>query len=221
MESSPAARSNLDCRTVARVERWPASEPRSATRSRPASPRLPASRSQTRERRFTRGRNSQILDFGLAGLLHASQSMTDLTQAGAVLGSLPTWRPSSCVGRRATHAPTSTRSRTALPDGDRRLPFQKDRPEALMSRSCTQRRNRPLASPRRAAGARPSHRLLLKQESGFAPPVAGVVSQALRGIGEGPRAALPAPARDRHPFPGVLPLQNVSRDPPRSTSPTA
>jgi len=45
------------------------------------------------------------------------------------------------------------------------------------------------------------------------PPSAGIVSQALRGIGEPAWRGAPAPARDVIRSLAVLPLQNVSRDP--------
>ena len=51
----------------------------------------------------------KILDFGLAGLLHVTHSMTGLTQSGVILARCPTWRPNNCAARRTIPAPTSTR----------------------------------------------------------------------------------------------------------------
>jgi len=156
----------------------------------------------------------KILDFGLAGLLHASQTMTDLTRAGAVFGSLPYMAPEQVRG-------DSDDSRTDVyafgailyEMATGRRPFEKDRPEALMF-EILHGATRPVRSLRPEASPE-LDRLIdscLSKNPDSRPASAGAVSQLLRRIGE-PQSPDPAPAQDVIRSLAVLPLQNVSRDP--------
>ena len=155
----------------------------------------------------------KILDFGLAGLLHESHSMTHLTQTGAVFGSLPYMAPEQLRGE-----PGDSRTDVyalgailyEMTTG--RRPYDKSRPEALMF-EILHAASHPVRSLRPDA---PSEldRLIescLSKEPASRPATAGAVSQALRRIGQpGPSAAsVPDVIRSL----AVLPLQNVSRDP--------
>src|SRR6267154_2036543 len=157
----------------------------------------------------------KILDFGLAGLLHASQTMTDLTQAGAVFGSLPYMAPEQLRGE-SGDSRTDVYAFGAMlyQMATGRLPFEKDRPEALMF-EILHGTTRPIRSLRPEVSPE-LDRLVdscLSKNPDSRPPSAGVVSQALRGIGEPARRGAPAPAQDVIRSLAVLPLQNVSRDP--------
>ena len=156
----------------------------------------------------------KILDFGLAGLLHASQTMTDLTRAGAVFGSLPYMAPEQVRG-------DSDDSRTDVyafgailyEMATGRRPFEKDRPEALMF-EILHGATRPVRSLRPEASPE-LDRLIdscLSKNPDSRPASAGAVSQLLRRIGN-PQSPDPAPAQDVIRSLAVLPLQNVSRDP--------
>src|SRR3989441_6453018 len=75
----------------------------------------------------------KILDFGLAGLLHASQTATDLTRSGAVFGSLPYMAPEQLRGEEGDSRTDVYAFGAMLYEmATGRRPFEKDRPEALM-----------------------------------------------------------------------------------------
>jgi len=156
----------------------------------------------------------KILDFGLAGLLHASQTMTDLTRAGAVFGSLPYMAPEQ-VRWDSDDSRTDVYAFGAIlyEMATGRRPFEKDRPEALMF-EILHGATRPVRSLRPEASPE-LDRLIescLSKNPDSRPASAGAVSQLLRGIGEAPRHDS-APAQDVIRSLAVLPLQNVSRDP--------
>jgi serine/threonine-protein kinase len=158
----------------------------------------------------------KILDFGLAGLLHLSETATDLTQAGAMFGSLPYMAPEQLRGD-AGDSRTDVYAFGAMlyEMATGRRPFDKDRPEALMFEILH-------GAPRPVRSLRPEappelDRLIdscLSKNPESRPASAGVVSQTLRGIREQPqRGARPEPARDGIRSLAVLPFDNVSRDP--------
>jgi serine/threonine protein kinase/Tfp pilus assembly protein PilF len=165
----------------------------------------------------------KILDFGLAGLLHASAAQaTELTQAGTILGSLPYMAPEQLRGD-----PTDLRSDVwslgallyEMAAG--RRAFGKERPEALMfeilhSMPRPLRTVRPEAPP---ALERLIESCLDKDRAGR-PGSAGDVARGLRAVSSGApmeSAARLEPsteiARDSIRSLAVLPFDNVSRDP--------
>jgi serine/threonine protein kinase/tetratricopeptide (TPR) repeat protein len=158
----------------------------------------------------------KILDFGLAGLLHSSQTATDLTQAGTMFGSLPYMAPEQLRGE-AGDSRTDVYAFGAIlyemATGGR--PFDKDRPEALMF-EILHGATRPVRSLRPEAPPE-LDRLIdscLSKNPASRPASAGLVSQTLRGIREQPqRGARPESTRDVIRSLAVLPFDNVSRDP--------
>src|SRR5206468_5050007 len=75
----------------------------------------------------------KILDFGLAGLLHASHTVTNLTRAGTVFGSLPYMAPEQLRGEPDDFRTDVYAFGTMLYEMvTGRRPFEKNRPEALM-----------------------------------------------------------------------------------------
>src|SRR2546425_3292082 len=158
----------------------------------------------------------KILDFGLAGLLHASQTATALTQAGAVFGSLPYMAPEQLRGEEGDSRTDVYAFGAMLYEmATGRRPFEKDRPEALMfeilhGATHPVRSLRPETPPE-------LDRLIdscLSKNPESRPASAGAVSKTLRGIGEQPRRRVEqAPARDIVRSLAVLPFDNVSRDP--------
>jgi TolB-like protein/tetratricopeptide (TPR) repeat protein len=164
---------------------------------------------------LTVGGRPKILDFGLAGLLHATQTVTGLTQAGTIHGSLPYMAPEQVRGE-------SDDSRTdvyalgamlyEMTTG--RRPFVKVRPEALMfeilhGATLPPRTIRPETPPE-------LDRLIdacLSKDPAHRPASAGAVSQALRRIRARTQAgAGPDTSRDVIRALAVLPFDNVSRD---------
>ncbi len=157
----------------------------------------------------------KILDFGLAGLLHASHTLTELTQTGAVFGSLPYMAPEQLRGEEGDSR-TDVYSFGAIlyEMTTGRRPFEKDRPETLMfeilhGATLPVRTLRPEASP-------DLDRLIdscLSKDPEHRPTSAGAVSKALREIRRPRQGGEQAPGRDTVRSLAVLPLENVSRDP--------
>ncbi len=158
----------------------------------------------------------KILDFGLAGLLHASQTMTDLTQTGAIFGSLPYMAPEQLRGE-ADDVRTDVYSFGAMlyEMVTGRRPFEKERPEALMF-EILHGATRPVRSLRPETPLE-IDRLIdscLSKDPALRPASAGAVSQTLRGNREAARRGVePEPARDVIRSLAVLPFENVSHDP--------
>jgi serine/threonine-protein kinase len=165
---------------------------------------------------LTAAGSPKILDFGLAGLLHASQTAADLTQAGAVFGSLPYMAPEQLRGETGDSRTDVYAFGAMLYEmATGRRPFDKDRPEALMFEIL----HGATHSVRSLRPETPAEldRLIdscLSKDPAHRPGSAGDVSKTLRGIGEQPRRGVEqAPARDVVRSLAVLPFDNVSRDP--------
>jgi eukaryotic-like serine/threonine-protein kinase len=158
----------------------------------------------------------KILDFGLAGLLHASHSATALTQTGTVFGSLPYMAPEQVRGE-ADNSHTDVYAFGAMlyEMATGRRPFEKDRPEALMF-EILHGTTRPVRSLRPEAPPE-LDRLIescLSKDPALRPASAGTVSQTLRRIREAAHRGVESePVRDVIRSLAVLPLENVSRDP--------
>jgi serine/threonine protein kinase/tetratricopeptide (TPR) repeat protein len=157
----------------------------------------------------------KILDFGLAGLLHASHTVTNLTQAGAMFGSLPYMAPEQLRGEPDDSRTDVYAFGTILYEmATGRRPFEKDRPEALMF-EILHGTTRPVRSLRPEAPLE-LDRLIescLGKDPALRPATAGAVSQTLRRIHERPQRGVPEPERDVIRSLAVLPFDNVSRDP--------
>ncbi len=165
---------------------------------------------------LTQSGKPKLLDFGLARLLHGTHAATALTQSGVILGSLPYMAPEQLLGD-ADDARTDVYALGAVlfEMATGRRPFIKERAEALMfeilnSAPPAVRSLRPETSPE-------LDRLIstcLSKDSALRPATAGMVSAALRRIGNSaPSGAAPEPAHDVIRSLAVLPLENVSKDP--------
>ncbi|MGE5177204.1 MAG: protein kinase domain-containing protein [Hyphomicrobiales bacterium] len=157
----------------------------------------------------------KVLDFGLAALVQGVQTVTELTQPGAVFGSLPYMAPEQLRGE-PCDARTDVYALGALlyEMASGRRPFEKDRPEALMFEilhgAC-----RPLRSLRSDTPLE-LDRLVescLAKDPAMRPASAGAVSTALRRIAEQRRSGAVETGRDVIRSIAVLPFDNVSRDP--------
>ena len=158
----------------------------------------------------------KILDFGLAGLLHASHSATGLTQTGSIFGSLPYMAPEQVRGEEGDSRTDVYAFGAVLYEmATGRRPFDKDRPEALMF-EILHGTARPVRSLRPEAPPE-LDRLIescLSKDPALRPASAGAVSQTLRHIREPERrGAKPEPSQDVIRSLAVLPFDNVSRDP--------
>ena len=157
----------------------------------------------------------KILDFGLAGLLHGTQTATDLTRQGTVFGSLSYMAPEQLRGE-ADDSRTDVYAFGAVlyEMATGRPPFDKDRPEALMFEILH-------SAPRPARSLRPEipgelDRLIdscLSKDAALRPDSAGAVSQVLRRVREAPQSGTTLePGRDVIRSLAVLPFDNISRD---------
>jgi TolB-like protein/Tfp pilus assembly protein PilF len=157
----------------------------------------------------------KILDFGLAGLLSEVQSMTALTRAGTVLGSLPYMSPEQLRGEPGDLRTDIYALGVMLFEmATGRRPFEKERTEALMFEIMhgappslrALRSDAPLDLERLIAAC-------MQKDATLRPASAGAVGAELRAIGErARRGAAPEPGRDVIRSIAVLPFDNVSRD---------
>jgi len=158
----------------------------------------------------------KILDFGLAGLLQTSHTVTNLTQESTIRGSLPYMAPEQLRGEPDDSRTDVYAFGTMLYEmATGRRPFEKNRPEALMfeilhGTSHPVRSLRPEAPPE-------LDRLIescLSKDPDLRPNSAGGVSETLRRIREQPHhGAGSESARSVIRSLAVLPFENVSRDP--------
>ena len=165
---------------------------------------------------LTASGTAKILDFGLAGLLNASNTVTNLTKAGTIFGSLSYMAPEQLRG-------DGDDSRTDIYSfgvllyemATGRRPFERDRPEALMF-EILHGASRPVRSLRSDAPTE-LDRLIegcLSKDPALRPASAGAVGQMLRRVREPAARGVDAePARQVIRSLAVLPLENVSRDP--------
>jgi len=163
---------------------------------------------------LTEAGTPKILDFGLAGLLHASHTVTNLTQAGTMFGSLPYMAPEQLRGEPDDSRTDVYAFGTILYEmATGRRPFERDRPEALMF-EILHGTTRPVRSLRPEAPPE-LDRLIdscLGKDPALRPASAGAVSQTLRRIHEQPQRGAGL-EQDVFRSLAVLPFDNVSRDP--------
>jgi serine/threonine-protein kinase len=158
----------------------------------------------------------KILDFGLARLLDEAQSVTALTQTGAVLGSIPYMAPEQLRGEPGDlRADIYALGAMLFEMATGRRPFEKERMEALMFEIL--HAAPPSVRSLRSDASLDFERLVtacLQKDAALRPASAGAVSGALRDMLDRARSGAPAaPARDVIRSMAVLPLENVSRDP--------
>jgi serine/threonine protein kinase/tetratricopeptide (TPR) repeat protein len=158
----------------------------------------------------------KILDFGLAVLLSSGKTTGRMTQTGTVVGTLPYMAPEQLFGE-ADDARTDVYALGIMlfEMVTGRLPFVKERPEALMfaiinTAAPTVRSLRPEAPAE-------LDRLLnecLHKDPARRPASAALVSDSLRRIRDGgPIVTSPLPTSDAIRAIAVLPFRNVSQDP--------
>jgi serine/threonine protein kinase len=158
----------------------------------------------------------KILDFGLALLLSGVQATGRMTQMGIVLGTLPYMAPEQLFGE-ADDARTDVYALGIMlfEMVTGRLPFVKERPEALMFAII----NSAAPSVRSIRPEAPAEldRLVsecLHKDPAHRPASAAQVGDALRRIRDGrPVVTATFPASDAIRAIAVLPFRNVSQDP--------
>ncbi|HET7904677.1 MAG TPA: protein kinase [Candidatus Eisenbacteria bacterium] len=167
---------------------------------------------------MTESGSPKLLDFGLAGLLHATETAAGLTRTGTVVGSLPYMAPEQLRGEsEAPRTDVYAFGAILYEMATGRRPFEKDRPEALMFEILH-------GAPRAARSLRPEipaelERLVeacLSKDPAQRPESAGAVSEGLRRIADRTRSGAAAPpeaVRGAIRSLVVLPFDNVSRDP--------
>jgi len=158
----------------------------------------------------------KILDFGIARLLQESQTSSNLTQTGAVVGSLPYMAPEQLRGAADDERTDVYAFGVMLYEMvTGRRPFGKAIPEALIFEILHE-------TPQPVRALRPEAPLeldrviaeCLSKDVEHRPATAGVVSQTLRKIRERVKqGAAPEAGHDPIRSLAVLPLDNVSRDP--------
>jgi eukaryotic-like serine/threonine-protein kinase len=158
----------------------------------------------------------KILDFGIALLLASGGAAGRITQGGLALGSMSYMSPEQLFGE-ADDARADIYSLGVMlfEMATGRLPFVKDRPEALMFAIINSAA--PPASSIRADIPLGLDRLIdqcMQKDPTHRPASAAAVASMLRGLLEGARSDLVAqPARNVIRAIAVLPLRNVSNDP--------
>jgi TolB-like protein/Tfp pilus assembly protein PilF len=167
---------------------------------------------------LTTGGTPKLLDFGLAGLLHAQPSQPALTQAGSVFGSLPYMAPEqlrSEPGDARTDVWALGVVLYEMVAG--RRPFDQERPEAVLH-EILHGTEPPLRTLRADAPPALEHLVTscLRREPSARPATVGTGARALREIRDAAAsrgAAKPREGRGTIRSLAVLPLDNVSRDP--------
>jgi serine/threonine-protein kinase len=158
----------------------------------------------------------KILDFGLALLLSGGKTTGRMTQMGMIVGTLPYMAPEQLFGE-ADDARTDVYALGIMlfEMATGRLPFIKDRPEALMF-AILNTAAPSVSSIRPEAPAALDHLLgeCLHKDPAHRPASAALVGEALRRIREGgPAVTSPLPASSAIRAIAVLPFRNISRDP--------
>jgi serine/threonine-protein kinase len=158
----------------------------------------------------------KILDFGIALLLAGAGATGRITQAGMALGSLSYMSPEQLFGEaNDTRADIYSLGVMLYEMVTGRVPFVKERPEALMFAIINS-----APQPARAIRADIPEALdriidaCMQKVPSHRPASAAVVASALRALLDVPRSgavAIPTPATIR--AIAVLPLRNVSNDP--------
>jgi serine/threonine protein kinase/tetratricopeptide (TPR) repeat protein len=158
----------------------------------------------------------KILDFGLALLLTGGKRTGRTTQKGTAVGTLPYMAPEQLFGE-ADDARTDVYALGIMlfEMATGRLPFVKDRPEALMFAIINAAA--PSVSSIRPDAPAGLDRLVgecLHKDPAHRPTSAALVGDALRRIRDGgPTVTSTRPASDAIRAIAVLPFRNVSRDP--------
>jgi serine/threonine-protein kinase len=158
----------------------------------------------------------KILDFGLALLLTGGMSTGRMTQRGTAIGTLPYMAPEQLFGE-ADDARTDVYALGIMlfEMATGRLPFDKDRPEALMFAIINTAA--PSVSSIRPDAPATLDRLVgecLHKDPAYRPASAALVGDTLRRIRDGvPTVTSIPPASGAIRAIAVLPFRNVSRDP--------
>jgi serine/threonine-protein kinase len=158
----------------------------------------------------------KILDFGIALLLKGGEGVPRITQAGMALGSIPYMSPEQLFGN-ADDARVDIYALGVMlyEMATGRLPFIKDRPEALMYAII----NSAAPSVRSIRPEIPSSlesliEACMRKDPAHRPASAGEVALELHRLMEGTRSSeMAQPYRDRIHSIAVLPLRNISGDP--------
>jgi serine/threonine-protein kinase len=158
----------------------------------------------------------KILDFGIALLLKGGEGVPRITQAGMALGSIPYMSPEQLFGN-ADDARVDIYALGVMlyEMAAGRLPFIKDRPEALMYAIVN---NAPPSvrtiRPEIPAALEALIEACMRKDPSRRPASAGEVALELRRLMEGTRSLeIPQPYRDAIHSIAVLPLRNISGDP--------
>lgn len=157
----------------------------------------------------------KILDFGIALLLNSGEGVPRITQAGMALGSIPYMSPEQLFGGADDERADIYSFGVMLYEmATGRLPFIKDRPEALMyaiinNAAPSVRSIRPDIPPA-------LERLIedcMRKDPSHRPASAGEVAAELRRLLDGSRSMeMAQPARSAIHSIAVLPLRNISGD---------
>ena len=167
---------------------------------------------------FTAGGTPKLLDFGLAGLLHANPAQPALTRVGSVFGSLPYMAPEQLRSEPGDARTDVWALGVVLYEmAAGRRPFDQERPEAILH-EILHGSEVPLRTLRTDVPAELDRlvSLCLRREPSARPASAGAVARALREIRDAAGAGgatRPGNGRGTIRSLAVLPLDNDSRDP--------